>query len=94
MDRGGNKLIGRHLWRILQAAGFTDVNLDSFVYHSDELGIEPFLPQVDPERLRRALHHKQITLEEYALVVALHKKFMDAPDRYLMMCGFIGSGKK
>lgn len=94
IERGGNKLIGRQLWRILQAAGFSEVNLDSFVYHSDELGIEPFLPQLEPERLRRALHHKQITPEEFAIVVALHKKFMDSPERYLLMCGFIGSGKK
>jgi ubiquinone/menaquinone biosynthesis C-methylase UbiE len=94
LQRGGNKLIGRYLWRILQAAGFDEVNLDSFVYHSDEFGIEPFLPQLDPERLRRALFHKQITAEEYAIVVALHKKFIDAPERYLLMCGFIGSGKK
>ena len=57
--RGGNRRIGRRLWRTLQAAGFVNVELEAFVYHSDDLGLEPFLPQLDPNRLLRSLRSEE-----------------------------------
>lgn len=91
---GGDRLIGRKLWRILHRAGFADCELDSFVYHSDAQGIDPFLPQVHPDRLLRALQDKQITLREYATVQTFHKRFLDSAEKYLLMCGLIASGTK
>ncbi len=49
--QGGNRFIGRNLWRILKAAAFTNLDLEVVTCHSDEIGIEPFLPQIDPDRM-------------------------------------------
>ena len=92
--RGGNRRIGRRLWRTLQAAGFVNVELEAFVYHSDDLGLEPFLPQLDPNRLLRSLKSDQISLSEYATAHALYHKFQAAPDAYVLMVGLIACGEK
>jgi SAM-dependent methyltransferase len=47
------RFIGRRLWKILHAAGFEDVHVDAFAYHSDALGLEPFAMQLD-ERVTAA----------------------------------------
>lgn len=92
--RGGNRRIGRRLWRILKAAGFHAVELEAFVYHSDDLGLEPFLPQLDPDRLLRALKSDQISLPEYATAHALFRQFQAAPDAYVLMVGLMACGEK
>jgi ubiquinone/menaquinone biosynthesis C-methylase UbiE len=48
-----DRFIGRRLWKILRAAGFEDVHVDAFVYHSDALGLEPFAMRLD-ERITAA----------------------------------------
>jgi len=47
------RLIGRRLPRILRAAGFVDVSLDAFVYHSDDLGVAAFASQMTAEKYER-----------------------------------------
>jgi ubiquinone/menaquinone biosynthesis C-methylase UbiE len=44
-----DRFIGRRLWKILHAAGFEDVQVDAFVYHSDALGLEPFAVRLDEQ---------------------------------------------
>src|SRR3989454_318625 len=39
-DLGGDRLIARRLWCTLRQAGFAEVRLDAFAYHSDELGLD------------------------------------------------------
>ena len=92
--RGGDRLIGRRLWRILKAAGYTNLRLEAFVYHSDELGIEPFAPQLDPDRLLPQVAEGLITLTEFAAVRAAYERFLASPDAYIMMLGFIACGEK
>ena len=41
-NRGGNRNIGRHFWRILHAAGFQPLYFEAIVAHSDMLGLEDF----------------------------------------------------
>jgi ubiquinone/menaquinone biosynthesis C-methylase UbiE len=50
---GVDRFIGRRLWKILHAAGFEDVQVDAFAYHSDALGLEPFAVRLD-ERITAA----------------------------------------
>lgn len=92
--RGGNRRIGRSLWRILKATGFQQVELEAFVYHSDAMGLEPFLPQLDPDRLLRALKSDQISLSEYATAHTLFRQFQAASDAYVLMVGLIACGEK
>src|SRR5207244_6229377 len=48
----GDREIGRKLWRVLAEVGYVQLGLEMVVFHSDELGLDPFLPQYDPERYR------------------------------------------
>ena len=93
-DSGGNRLIGRQLWRILQEAGYHQVELEAFVYHSDAQGLELFLTQMDPDRLQRALKGGQISAEEFETAQTLYQQFVAAPNAYVMMVGLIGCGEK
>lgn len=93
-SRGGNRLIGRHLWQILKEAGYHNPQLDAFVYHSPEMGLEPFLPQLSPDRLNHALENKQISLDEFTTAHFYYQKFLNAPQPYVLMVGLIASGEK
>lgn len=50
--QGGNRLVGRHLWRTLENAGYINLDSDAVVAHSDEIGLECFSEQLDVGRLR------------------------------------------
>ena len=91
---GGNRLIGRELFRILRDAGFSDVQLDAFVYHSDAKGLEAFGPQLDPDRLLPMVKRGVITGAEFELVRRAHDTFMATPGAYVMMIGLLASGAR
>jgi ubiquinone/menaquinone biosynthesis C-methylase UbiE len=78
-ERGGNRAIGRHLWRILRAAGFEHLQLDAFVVHSDLLGLDGF---------RQALG---LSSERLGAALA---PFEAAPEPLIMAVGFIACGQK
>ena len=52
----GDRHIERQLWRMLKAAGFQDLNLELIASHSDELGMDAFLPQLDPDFLSQLVN--------------------------------------
>jgi SAM-dependent methyltransferase len=91
---GGNRLIGRALFRILRDAGFADVQLDAFVYHSDAKGLEEFGPQLDPDRLLPMVKRGLISGAEFEVVRRAHDTFMATPGAYVMMIGLIASGAR
>ena len=93
-ESGGDRLVGRRLWRILREAGYQHVELESFVYHSDTQGLEMFLTQMDPDRLLRALKGVQISPAEFETAQALYQQFETAPNAYVLMTGLIGCGEK
>ncbi len=77
--RGGNRSIGKHLVRLLRAAGFEDVRLDAYVAHSDVLGLEGF---------RQTLGLSSARLGD------LIAPFEQAPDPLIMAVSFIACGQK
>lgn len=91
---GGNRTIGRRLYRILSDAGFVDVRLDTFVYHSDELGIEAFIPQLSIERLLPLVREGVLDQAELAVAESAFAGFLADPHPYVMMVGFVASGVK
>jgi ubiquinone/menaquinone biosynthesis C-methylase UbiE len=93
-ERGGDRLIGRRLHRILRDAGFEDVQLDAFVYHSDDVGLEAFEPQITPDRLA-PLHARGLVCdEELATAHRAHEAFLRSPRAFVMMIGFVASGTR
>lgn len=93
-SRGGNQYIGRRMQSILREAGFVNVHLESFIYTSDELGIEPFLSQLSPARLVPALISRHITPRELAAAYDGFSAFLSAPDKFVLMMGFIAFGER
>ena len=92
--RGGNRLIGRKLHRVLRDGGFADARLDPFAYHSDAIGLDAFEPQLSADRLLPLVSRGIITDAELDVVKNAHRKFRDAPGAFVMMLGFIGSGTR
>jgi ubiquinone/menaquinone biosynthesis C-methylase UbiE len=91
---GGNRFIGRRLWRILKLAGYNNLRLEAFVYHSDEMGIESFRAQMQPDRLLPAVQMNLISPLEMAITHQAYEKFLKSPDAYILMLGLIACGEK
>ncbi len=70
-ERGGNRSIGRRLWRVLRAAGFEELQLDAFVAHSDMLGLDGFRQALDlsSERLGAAIAPFEAAAEPLIMAV-------------------------
>ena len=93
-EQGGNRRIGRELWRLLRNAGYDAPHLDVYAYHSDELGIEPFLPQLDPKRLLPAVNAGQVSFLEYATIQLALQEFTNHQEAYILMLGFCAHARK
>jgi ubiquinone/menaquinone biosynthesis C-methylase UbiE len=94
VHNGGNRLIGRQLWRLLAETGYSNPQLDLFAYHSDQLGIQAFDAQLTTERLLPAVSAGNLSLQEYLTAVAAYQEFLKTPDAYIMMVGFLAHGIK
>jgi ubiquinone/menaquinone biosynthesis C-methylase UbiE len=90
--RGGNRRIGRQLWSILAAAGFSSLDLELLASHSGTVGVAPFLEQLAPDRLQPLVEKKLLSAEELDQFRYAHTTFADSPEPYtlwlsLMVCG-------
>lgn len=92
--RGGNTLIGRRLWRILQAAGFQNLDLEAVVSHSDALGMEAFRPQIDPMQLNALVKLGLLTEQERESFAASREQFLDSPDSFMLILWLMACGEK
>ncbi|HEV7665459.1 MAG TPA: methyltransferase domain-containing protein [Chloroflexota bacterium] len=90
----GDRHVGRKLWRLLADAGFHDVDLGVIAYHSDELGLEAFLPQYEPERYRRLVAPGLVTADEWASYARAYDEFVAAPEAYILQLLLLASGRK
>jgi ubiquinone/menaquinone biosynthesis C-methylase UbiE len=93
-DPGGNRLIARRLWRTLRQAGFTEVRLDAFVYHSDELGLDAFAHHLDPGHLFPAVTAGCVALTDYVQAKVAYEQFRNDPDAFVLLLGFVASGAR
>jgi ubiquinone/menaquinone biosynthesis C-methylase UbiE len=93
-EAGGNRRIGRRLWRILQAAGFQGLDLEAVVAHSDAVGMQPFLRQLDPERLEPQVDAGVLTPEELAIVRASRADFLASNASFLLSLHLMACGQK
>ncbi len=91
---GGNRHIGRSLWRILKTAGFINLDLEVITAHSDAIGIEPFLPQIDPDRLLPLLKQGFVTEAELKGLRAAREKYLASPQPYILVASMLVRGEK
>lgn len=92
-ERGGDRLIGRRLWRILSAAGFTHLSLQIFAYHSDELGLDAFAPLIDPAGLLPLVERGVIGPVDFARAVHAYERFRADPAAFVLLAGLVVSGR-
>jgi ubiquinone/menaquinone biosynthesis C-methylase UbiE len=90
--RGGNRHIGRSLWRILTAAGFRTIELEVVASHSVGSGVEPFLRHIHPDRMRSLVTGGLLSEEDLERFRAALTAWAALPDAYtlwlsLMLCG-------
>jgi SAM-dependent methyltransferase len=93
-DQGGQPFVGRHLWRTLRDAGFQAPRLRAFVYHSDELGKEAFEPLLSADQLLPAHAAGRVSHPEMAVAAAAVRRFLADPEAYVLMLGFMATGRK
>lgn len=92
--QGGNRRIGRSLWRILKAAGFSKLDSEVIAAHSDEFDIEPFLPQIDPDRLLPLVRIGLVSEQEFEQIRVSHMKFLASSEPYMLILSFMVCGEK
>jgi SAM-dependent methyltransferase len=92
--RGGDRTIGRRLWRLLAGCGYACLQLDLFAYHSDDLGRNPFLPQIAPERMLAQIESSAIDPVDLATLYAAYHRFARDPEAFILMVGFLVSGRR
>ncbi len=92
-ERGGNPRIGRQLWRLLEAAGYTNMDLEAVPVHTDKVGTEAlFTDEWDPGGYKPALDIGIITEADVEIMRQAHIEAHASPDKYalfvsLMVCG-------
>lgn len=91
--RGGDRFRGRHLGRILHAAGYVHIELDVFACHSDAAGLAAFGPQLHPDQFLPLVDEGLLTLADYVRAHALNQRFLQTPEAFLLSVGFIACGK-
>ncbi len=93
-DRGGDRTVGRRLWRIFAAVGFTDLALQLFAYHSDEVGLDAFAPLIDPAGLLPLVERGIVGTFDYARAVHSYERFRADPNAFVLLVGLVVSGRK
>lgn len=93
---GGNRYIGRRLWKILQAAGFGQLQQEGVMVHSDAAKIGAFLSWWMPDMVAAGPLIKAgvFTEEEIQQVCTAWENFFTAPHAYLLMLLFAVCGTK
>jgi ubiquinone/menaquinone biosynthesis C-methylase UbiE len=90
----GDREIGRKLWRLLAEAGYVQLGLEMVVFHSDDLGLDAFLPQYDPERYRPLVAAGGLTLDEWERYREAFAQFVAAPDALIMQMIMLAYGTR
>jgi len=91
--RGGDRAIGRKLWRILQEAGFADLRLQTVLVHSAAVGLAPFVPCYEPDMLARSLGEPLSSPDIQAYRAEL-AELLSNPQAFLLHALLLVSGRK
>ncbi|WP_194542606.1 methyltransferase domain-containing protein [Paenibacillus sp. JZ16] len=93
-NKGGNRHIGRSLPRLLKNAGYTDIDTDAIIQHSDIHGIEGFKHQFNINRFTGFFKNGLINKQEYDQLEEASHQINNASESYAMMTYVMACGKK
>lgn len=91
---GGDRFIGRKLWRKMKQANFSKVNLELIPVNSDELGIQAFAPQVDYEEMETMIDNKLIDMSDIDKTRAAAERFLKSEYPFALLVLFFVVGEK
>jgi ubiquinone/menaquinone biosynthesis C-methylase UbiE len=94
INRGGDPFLGRKLWRILQTAGFENLDLETIAYHSDDVGIEAISEQFQPEHFLHLASLGMLSAQEAENTIAAMNKFLNSENPFILILGFMACGQK
>jgi ubiquinone/menaquinone biosynthesis C-methylase UbiE len=92
--RGGDRRVGRKLWRMLQSAGFVNLDLEILASHSDESSIEAFLQHIDPDRLQSLVSSGLMSAQDLENFRAARAQFASTPGAYTLWESLMVGGEK
>lgn len=93
-QKGGNRLIGRSLPRLLLKSGYIDIDIDSVIQHSDVHGIDGFKRQFDINRFMHFYRNGVINSDEFEQLKQASEAINNSAEAYAMMNFIIACGKK
>lgn len=92
--KGCSFTLGRELWRILNNTGFEQIDLETVVCHSDDKGIESFLPQLELVLKLRVGNSNFLSPEENEAILISQKRFLASSNPFILMLWFMAVGQK
>ncbi|MCT1404116.1 methyltransferase domain-containing protein [Paenibacillus sp. p3-SID867] len=92
--KGGNRLIGRSLPRLLLKSGYIEIDIDSVIQHSDVHGIDGFKRQLNINRFVQFYKKGVITLEEFEQMKQAYEMFSNSSEAFAMMNYIVACGRK
>jgi ubiquinone/menaquinone biosynthesis C-methylase UbiE len=92
--RGGNRNVGRGLWAILREAGFEQLDLEVSARDSDALGLDAFLPMIDPDTLLPLVQAGLFTEREVEDLRGKRADFLAAPSPHILILDLMVGGRK
>ncbi|MEO5951235.1 MAG: methyltransferase domain-containing protein, partial [Chloroflexia bacterium] len=90
-EKGGDRLVGRKLLRILREAGFTAPTLQLIPIHSDEYGMDTIFPVTGSEALKASLEEGKITQAEYEIMLDADAKSR-SPEAITLLVLYLACG--
>lgn len=91
---GGDRFIGRKLWRLLKGVNFSSIDLDLIPINSDEVGINAFVPQVDYEEMGTMIDNGLIKQEDIDNLKVAAEKFLESDYPFALLVLFFVTGTK
>ena len=92
--RGGNRHIGRNLWRILNTAKFANIDVEVVASDSSTRGVESYLQHIHPDRMISLVKAGLLTEAELTEYSAALETFLATPDAYTLWLSFMVCGEK
>lgn len=91
---GGDRNIGRQLYRLMRKSGFADLDLSAILVHSDESGIDAFRHQLDFQRYTPLMHAGRVTPSQIESARLALERFLARDDAMVMASYIVCAGAR